>query len=175
MDFSARLKSEIDRLGMTQAEAAREAGLPDSQGLRDVLAGRKRLSAELLAALSTAGLDVLYVVTGERAGARGAEVAYIARETARREPSGEGPMHDLMSKTFRAMASETSERRIRLQRLFDRLCACSDSELDVLEPLIYRIAPASKSRVAITHNAGVVQEGQLIVNKGPLQVSRKEK
>lgn len=61
-----RLKSELERLGMKPAAAAKAAGEPDSQGLRDVLGGRKRLSAELLAALSVAGVDVAYVLTGVR-------------------------------------------------------------------------------------------------------------
>ena len=61
-----RLKAELKARGKSQADAARDAGLPDSQGLRDVLAGRKRLSAELLAALALAGIDVLYVLIGRR-------------------------------------------------------------------------------------------------------------
>lgn len=64
-----RLREELDRLGQKPAAAARAAGEPDSQGLRDVLGGRKRLSADLLAALSsTIGVDALYVLTGHHAG-----------------------------------------------------------------------------------------------------------
>lgn len=49
--------------------AARAAGLENSQGLRDVLAGRKRLSTELLALLSSkCGVDADYVTTGVRRG-----------------------------------------------------------------------------------------------------------
>lgn len=41
------------------------AGLEDSQGLRDVLYGRKRLSAELLALLSgRCAVDAMYVLMG---------------------------------------------------------------------------------------------------------------
>lgn len=62
-----RLKEELERLGQKPAAAARAAGEPDSQGLRDVLGGRKRLSADLLAALSaTIGVDASYVLTGNR-------------------------------------------------------------------------------------------------------------
>lgn len=62
-----RLKEELGRLGLKPAAAARAAGEPDSQGLRDVLGGRKRLSTDLLAALGdAAGVDVLYVLTGQR-------------------------------------------------------------------------------------------------------------
>lgn len=62
----ARLKRELQREGLSQAEAARRAGLSDSQGLRDVLAGKKRLSAELLGALAYAGIDALFVLVGRR-------------------------------------------------------------------------------------------------------------
>ena len=62
-----RLKEELDRLGLKPAAAAKAVGEQDSQGLRDVLGGRKRLSAELLAALSATGVDVAYVLTGQRA------------------------------------------------------------------------------------------------------------
>lgn len=52
---------------MKPAAAARAAGEADSQGLRDVLGGRKRLSAELLAALAIAAcVDTRYVLTGQR-------------------------------------------------------------------------------------------------------------
>lgn len=62
-----RLREELDRMGLSAAQAARNAGLPDSQGLRDVLAGRKRLAAELLAQLAHgAGIDAAFVVTGQR-------------------------------------------------------------------------------------------------------------
>lgn len=61
-----RLKAELKAGQMSQAKAARVAGLPDSQGLRDALTGRKRLSAELLASLAHAGIDVLFVLIGRR-------------------------------------------------------------------------------------------------------------
>lgn len=60
-----RLKEELARLGLKPAAAARAAGEQDSQGLRDVLGGRKRLSAELLAGLASTGVDVFYVLTGK--------------------------------------------------------------------------------------------------------------
>ncbi|WP_353189554.1 hypothetical protein [Pandoraea pnomenusa] len=61
------MKEELERLGLKPAAAAKAAGDPDSQGLRDVLGGRKRLSAELLAALAiTVGVDAAYVLTGKR-------------------------------------------------------------------------------------------------------------
>lgn len=61
-----RLRKEFDRLGIKPAAAAKLAGETDSQGVRDVLGGRKRLSADLLAGLDSAGVDVLYVLTGRR-------------------------------------------------------------------------------------------------------------
>lgn len=62
-----RLREELDRLQLKPAAAAKAAGEPDSQGLRDVLGGRKRLSAELLAGLvATSGVDARYVLAGQR-------------------------------------------------------------------------------------------------------------
>lgn len=63
-----RLKEELERLGLKPVAAAKAIGEPDSQGLRDVLGGRKRLSAELLAALAGTGVDVAYVLTNQRQG-----------------------------------------------------------------------------------------------------------
>lgn len=62
-----RLKSELTRHGITAAAAARAAGMPDSQGLRDTLNGRKRVTADLLALVIPLGIDALYVLTGQRA------------------------------------------------------------------------------------------------------------
>lgn len=61
-----RLRQEIGRLGVTIAEAARGAGLPSAQGVHDVLAGRKRMSAELLAQMMGVGVDPMYVLSGKR-------------------------------------------------------------------------------------------------------------
>ena len=61
------LRTELKRLKISAAQAARDANEPDSQGLRDVLSGRKRLSAELLGALvANTQIDALYVLTGKR-------------------------------------------------------------------------------------------------------------
>lgn len=67
-DLHIRLKEEIDRLGLSMAEAARRMGENDSQELRDVCSGRKRASAALMAKIATAdiGADVLYILTGQR-------------------------------------------------------------------------------------------------------------
>ena len=61
-----RLKTELAARKITAAAAARAAGLPDSQGLRDTLNGRKRVTADLLALLIPLGVDALYVLTGQR-------------------------------------------------------------------------------------------------------------
>lgn len=64
-----RLKEELDRLGLRPSAVAKAIGEPDSQGLRDVLGGRKRLSADLLAAMAATGIDVGYVLTGQKVAA----------------------------------------------------------------------------------------------------------
>ena len=64
-----RLKAELSNLGITAAAAARAAGMTDSQGLRDTLNGRKRVTADLLALLIPLGVDPLRVLTGQSASA----------------------------------------------------------------------------------------------------------
>lgn len=60
-----RIKSELLRLNISMAEASRQIGEADSQGLRDVCAGRKRASAELIAKLMLIeGLDIRHILTG---------------------------------------------------------------------------------------------------------------
>lgn len=67
-EIHIRLRDELERLGLSMAEAARVIGEESSQGIRDVCSGRKRASAELVAKLSVAGVDVLYALTGQRSG-----------------------------------------------------------------------------------------------------------
>lgn len=63
-NIPGRLRQELNRLGLSQAEASRLIG-EGPQGLRDVCTGRKRASAELLGQLAEkAAIDVVYVLTG---------------------------------------------------------------------------------------------------------------
>lgn len=64
--FSTRLREELERLGLSLAAAARVAGEKDSERLKQIAAARQRCPLELLAALAPAGVDVRYVITGER-------------------------------------------------------------------------------------------------------------
>lgn len=63
-----RLKEELERLGISMAEAARLMGDENSQALRDICSARKRAGAEVMAKLAVAniGADVLYILTGTR-------------------------------------------------------------------------------------------------------------
>jgi transcriptional regulator with XRE-family HTH domain len=63
-----RIREELARLNLTQADAARAIGDGSYLGLRDVCNGRKRATAEFVYSLSAAGADVLYILTGERSG-----------------------------------------------------------------------------------------------------------
>lgn len=86
-----RLRAELEAKGLSAAQAARDAGEPDSQGLRDVLSGRKRLSAELLGALVRGtGIDGAYVLSGKTQQQRIEEAAagMPARLRALREERG---------------------------------------------------------------------------------------
>ena len=76
-EIHERLKAELSVRGITAAAAARAAGLPDSQGLRDTLNGRKRVTADLLALLLPLGIDALYVLTGQRSAAVAAPIPLL--------------------------------------------------------------------------------------------------
>lgn len=65
-EVHVRLREEIDRLGLSLAAASRAAGESGPQRLKDVVAGRQKCPVELLAGISTVGVDLIYVVTGER-------------------------------------------------------------------------------------------------------------
>lgn len=67
--FHIRFRDEVKRLGalgISMADLAAKAGLKNSQAIRDTSAGRKRLTAELLAKLAEVGVDANYVLTGAR-------------------------------------------------------------------------------------------------------------
>ena len=65
MSFGARLKEERLRLGLKQAEFAALVGTDvPKQSLYEN--DRRQLRARYLARLETAGVDLLYVVTGRR-------------------------------------------------------------------------------------------------------------
>ncbi len=61
-----RIREEISLLGLSLAETSRRAGENSPQRLKDVLSGRQKCSADLLARLATLGVDISYVLTGER-------------------------------------------------------------------------------------------------------------
>lgn len=67
MSFGARLKEERKRLKLTQSQIAERAGTTKSTQLlyeKDSM----RANSDYLAAIAQAGVDVAYVVTGERGG-----------------------------------------------------------------------------------------------------------
>lgn len=66
--FSTRLREDLERLGLSLAAAARAAGEKDSERLKQIAAGRQRCPLELLSALEPVGVDVYYVLTGQRIG-----------------------------------------------------------------------------------------------------------
>ncbi len=64
-----RLREELARVGLTLAAASRTAGESSAQRLKDVVSGRVRCPADLVERLVPTGIDVLYVITGERSDA----------------------------------------------------------------------------------------------------------
>lgn len=66
-EIHLRLREEIERCGYTLAAASRAIGDTGPQNLKDVVSGRKRCQADLVARLSVIGVDIFYVLAGIRA------------------------------------------------------------------------------------------------------------
>lgn len=62
-----RLRAELERLGLSLAAASRAAGESSPQRLKDVMSGKQKCPVDLIARLAIAGVDLIYVLTGERA------------------------------------------------------------------------------------------------------------
>ena len=98
-----RVRQELERLGLSLAEAARRMGEADSQGVRDVCSGRKRVTAEFLAKLVDIQGDVLFVLTGKRS------------PTSR--PSGNDPTDTVLLLQNRGIYPDSRSCRIHMQGL----------------------------------------------------------
>lgn len=61
-----RLREEIDRCGLSLAAASRAGGESSPQRLKEVVSGRQKCPADLVAKLMVIGVDAQYVLTGER-------------------------------------------------------------------------------------------------------------
>ena len=61
-----RFSQEVNRTELSICELARQIGEPHPQRIRDVMRGKQRLPADLLARAATVGIDTLYVITGQR-------------------------------------------------------------------------------------------------------------
>ena len=61
-----RLREELDRCGLKLAAASRAANEVSPQRLKDVVSGRQKCPAELIAKLVGTGVDAMYVLTGVR-------------------------------------------------------------------------------------------------------------
>lgn len=66
----SRIREELNRLGISIKDAADSSGgtAVDYQSLRDVLGGRKKASAAIVARLASIGADAIYILTGTRSG-----------------------------------------------------------------------------------------------------------
>jgi len=80
--ISVRLREEIERAGLSLAAAARAAGESSPQRIKDVVSGKQRCPSDLLARLNGTGVDVFYVLTGQRAGDAPAAPALTREEEA---------------------------------------------------------------------------------------------
>ncbi|MCL7930453.1 hypothetical protein [Halomonas llamarensis] len=64
-------------MGFSLAEASRRAGENSPQRLKDVLAGRQKCSADLVARLAPLGVDIFYVMTGQRSDPLGGQPSEV--------------------------------------------------------------------------------------------------
>lgn len=142
-----RLKEELERLGLKPAAAARAAGEPDSQGLRDVLGGRKRLSADLLAALAVAGIDVRYVISGIR----------------QSQGIGEPEIHQAVLDAVDLLSLDKKIDAQQLAKAVVKLCAKA-AQPDGKQP------PPSAPKISVGTNHGQVVEGGM-TNHGVMRGS----
>ena len=78
MDIGTRMREERERLGMTQEELGQIGGVLKRALIR-YEKGERMPDAAFLAAIAAAGADVLYILTGQRAG--GAAAAPVAEPT----------------------------------------------------------------------------------------------
>ena len=84
MDIGTRMREERERLGMTQEELGQIGGVLKRALIR-YEKGERMPDAAFLAAIAAAGADVLYILTGQRAGgAAAAPVAGPAQQLSRR-------------------------------------------------------------------------------------------
>lgn len=65
-EIRIRLRQEIDKSGLSLAAASRAVGEPSPQRLKDVVSGRQKCTADLLANLIHIGVDSFYVLTGQK-------------------------------------------------------------------------------------------------------------
>ena len=76
-DFSERLRTERERLELSQQALAEKCGVT-ARSQRNYESGERNPDSAYLAAIAAAGADVLYILTGQRSGA--AAAAPVAAE-----------------------------------------------------------------------------------------------
>lgn len=122
MSIGSRLKAERERLGMTQTEFAKIAADNGAPGATRQSQAKyeKDLSvpsATYISALATAGVDVLYLLTG--VGLPPVvrhNLEAIIKTTAEIDPNGETTLTELMHSGFQSVASPPSEPEVKLSR-----------------------------------------------------------
>ncbi|WP_053146871.1 helix-turn-helix transcriptional regulator [Pseudomonas sp. Pf153] len=93
-----RLREEIDRCGISLAAASRAAGESSPQRLKEVVSGRQKCPADLVAKLAVIGVDAQYVLIGERGqGAR---------------PPSLAPDEELLLDGYRALDAASKKRML---------------------------------------------------------------
>lgn len=65
-NITPRLREELQRLGLSQAKAAANAGEKSPHRVKAVLSGRQKCPPDLMASFAAMGVDIMFVLTGDR-------------------------------------------------------------------------------------------------------------
>lgn len=134
-----RLRSERIRLSLSQTAAAEIGGVKKLAQIKYEQSERAP-DATYLSAISSAGFDVLYVLTGTRAPqAIAAQIAFMLREARLQEPEGKGPLHDMLPKVLADMGEHAAQRMPRLEPIIARLSTCTAEDFALVEAMLARI------------------------------------
>jgi transcriptional regulator with XRE-family HTH domain len=144
-DIGRRLAEERIAHEMTQTQAADIAGVT-RKTVFGYESGQRAPDGAALAAWAGAGFDALYILTGQKAPAGSSQMhAFMLGETARREPDGKGPLHDLMNAALQGEAEQYARRMPRIDPIIQRLATCTDEDFALIESLLARFFGDTKS------------------------------
>ncbi len=143
-----RLREARETLRMSQTAFAETAGVSKRAQI-NYEQGERAPDADYLARIADAGCDVLYILTGQKSPPGASRMhAFALAETARQEPDGKGPLHDLMNDALQGEAEQYARRMPRIDPIIQRLATCTDEDFALIESLLARFFGDTKSAPA---------------------------